>query len=74
MYAAQVEVRAEGLSELHKHYKQSNLVQQSNITMEDQNWALDCVHSRSFGVPQPVSKSHSLSCCIYCCFTIGFLD
>ena len=53
-----MEVWAEGIADLHSHYSNSAFMRTLNVTLEDQLWALDCVHSRSFAVPQAISKAH----------------
>ena len=41
---------------LFAHFKDSTYSKSLNVTQEDQDWAMDNVHSRSVAVPKPVSE------------------
>ena len=52
----QVDSAAKDLPQLYAHYQQTTFYRQLNVSLEDQNWALDCIHSRSVSVPQLISR------------------
>ena len=48
---------------LFAHFKDSVYSKTLNVTQEDQDWAVDNVHSRSVAVPKPVSEPPFITLC-----------
>lgn len=64
----QVEASTAAVQQLHDTYRRSKFAQRFNVTLEDRVWALDCVHSRSVEIPQPLSE---LLACLAVCAPVG---